>query len=145
MSDGRFKAYVAVYAVLIDDGKILLIRRYNTGYKDGEYALPSGHLDGAESARVGAAREAKEEVGVNIDEDDMEIVHLLHRYRPEREYIDIYVKADKWKGEPQNMEPNKCDEVTWFKLDDLPENTVKDVRQAIENIKLGVFYSEFGF
>ncbi|MFH0856765.1 MAG: NUDIX hydrolase, partial [bacterium] len=49
MPKERFKVIPAVYLFLEEDGKILLLRRFNTGYEDGNYAFVSGHLDGGES------------------------------------------------------------------------------------------------
>lgn len=57
MSKERFRLIVAVYLILRQNGKILLARRANTGYADGFYSLPAGHLDGDELATEGMARE----------------------------------------------------------------------------------------
>ena len=37
--------FVAVYLLLIRDGQILLLRRYNTGYEDGNYGVIAGHVE----------------------------------------------------------------------------------------------------
>ena len=39
------------------DGKILLLRRFETGYSDGFYALPAGHIDKGETPLDAALRE----------------------------------------------------------------------------------------
>lgn len=52
------------------------MQRDNTGFRDGYYALPSGHVDGGEPA----VREAKEWVGVDIDSKGLRLVHKMHRY-----------------------------------------------------------------
>ena len=57
----RFKLVVAVHLILIENGKILLLRRYNTGYEDGNYSLVAGHIDGNESVIQAMQREALEE------------------------------------------------------------------------------------
>jgi len=53
--------------------------------------------------------------------------------------------AEKWKGEPQNMEAHKCDDLRWFDLDKLPENTIPYIKQAINCFLKGIFYSEYGW
>ena len=62
----RHQVRVAVYLFLIDRNKLFLIKRYNTGWKDGDYTLPSGHLEPNETIQSAMIREAKEEVGITI-------------------------------------------------------------------------------
>ena len=45
MAKERNKIIPASYAVLIKDNKVLLVRRFNTGYEDGKYSLPAGHVE----------------------------------------------------------------------------------------------------
>lgn len=138
----RFKLILSVYVFLIKDGKVLLLRRANTGYEDGKYGLPAGHADGNETARAATCREALEEAGVKIDPDDLKFAHAMHRLQ-EDERIDFFFTADKWAGEPKNMEPEKCDDLAWFPLDSLPPNTITYIRQALESYQKGIYYSEF--
>jgi len=137
----RFTLRAAAYLVLIKDGKILLSRRFNTGWRNGDYSLVAGHLDPGESIRTTVCREAKEEAGIDIALDDLKFVHVMQQYE-DAEYFDFYFVATKWEGEPTNCEPDKCDDMRWFGLDKLPENLVPNVRQAIEKYKSGEFYSE---
>ena len=44
----RFTCPIAVHIFLLQEQKVLLLRRYNTGYEDGNYSVPAGHLDGNE-------------------------------------------------------------------------------------------------
>jgi 8-oxo-dGTP diphosphatase len=41
----KHKNIPASYLMLMKDDKILLQRRCNTGYKYGEYGIPSGHVE----------------------------------------------------------------------------------------------------
>jgi 8-oxo-dGTP diphosphatase len=141
----RFKAYAAVYLVLENDGKILLSRRLNTGYQDGNYSLVAGHLDGGETTRQAIIREAREEAGVEIQPEDLEVVHVSHRYSPHREYFDVYLRASKYSGEVVNLEPDKCDELAWFRLDELPDNIIPEVKKTLDNIQNGKHFDEFGW
>jgi 8-oxo-dGTP pyrophosphatase MutT (NUDIX family) len=61
-----------------------------------------------ESVRQAAVREAKEEIGVEIDESDIKVLSFLHRFSGKREYLDIFCQAAKWKGTISNMEKEKC-------------------------------------
>lgn len=150
MPKQRFKLIPACYLVLFKDGRTLLSRRANTGYEDGNYSLVAGHLDGQETFRQAMVREAKEEAGIILNSSDLKVAHVMHRFAVPnvpalRERIDVFLKADEWEGEPQNMEPHKCDDLRWFSLGNLPKNVIPCIGQALECIKNNIFYSEFGF
>ena len=140
----RAKIPVTVHLLFIRDGQILLLRRYNTGYADGQYSVPAGHLDGGETVRAAAAREAREEVGVRIEPGELVFSSVMHRHEGD-ERVDFFVRVMAWTGEPVNAEPAKCDDLRWAALDDLPENLVPYVRRAIENERDGVTFEEFGW
>ncbi|MBU4338123.1 NUDIX domain-containing protein [Patescibacteria group bacterium] len=145
MPKERFKIIPVSLLILIKDGNILLSRRFNTGYEDGNYGVVSGHLDGNETFMEAMAREAKEEAGIDIAAKDLEVAHVMHRKSPPDERIDFYIRANNWQGELRIMEPNKCDDLKWFSIDNLPANTIPYIRQAIEKIRKKIFYSEFGW
>ncbi len=141
----RFRPYAAAYLVLIKDGQVLLLRRFNTGYQDGNYSLIAGHLDGAETTKQCIIREADEESGIKVDSENLDVVHVMHRSGSDREYFDIYLRAKKWNGNVKNMEPDKCDELKWFDTNNLPNNMLPEVKLALDNINKDVHYSEFGW
>ena len=141
----RFCPYAAVYLVLLKDGQALFLKRVPGSYQAGNYSLVAGHLDGDESATQAMIREAKEEAAIILKPEYLEVVHVMHRISSDREYIDLYLKAEKWEGEIINMEPAKCDELKWLELNNLPENIVPEVRLAFENISKNIHYSEFGW
>jgi ADP-ribose pyrophosphatase YjhB (NUDIX family) len=138
----RFKLILSIYLILIKDGKVLLLRRVNTGYEDGKYGLPAGHADGNETARAATAREAKEEAGVLVNPEELKFAHCMHRLQ-EDERVDFFFTADSWQGEPKNREPEKCDDLSWFPLDDLPPNTIPYIKKALESHLRGIYYSEW--
>jgi 8-oxo-dGTP diphosphatase len=143
MKKEKFKMPVAVFLVLIRDGNVLLSRRFNTGYADGKYSMVAGHVDGSETIAHAVAREAKEETGIDVIEEDLRVVHTQHRAFPGGEYIDFYLTTEKWQGEPRVMEHDKCDDISWHKLDSLPENTLPYISLSLEHIRDGVAFSEF--
>ncbi len=133
------------YLFLIQDNKILLQRRFQTGFEDGNYGVPAGHLDGGETAREGGAREIHEEIGIEVQPGDLQIVHVMHRRASKDERIDFFMTANTYTGTIRNNEPHKCDDLQFFPLNDLPENMVDYVRAAIENYRSGTLYSEYGW
>jgi ADP-ribose pyrophosphatase YjhB (NUDIX family) len=133
------------YLFLIEDGHILLQRRFQTGFADGMYGVPSGHLDGNETARVGCSREIREEIGIDIKPEDFTVVHVMHRKATHDERIDFFMVATSYNGDIQNNEPHKCDDLCFFPLDALPDNMVDYVKYALLQYQAGVFYSEYGW
>ncbi len=143
----RHKNIVASYLVLIKDNKVLLSKRQNTGYSDGDYSVIAGHLEPGETFTKAVIRETKEEAGIDLDQDKLVIVHIQHCKSDinTSERVHVYFTAKKWKGKIINKEPEKCKHFKWFDFNHLPSNMVLHVREAILNIKKNVFYSEQGW
>lgn len=85
----RAKFPVTVHLFFLRDNQILLLRRFNTGFRDGEYSVPTGHLDGDETVMKVGIREAKEEVGVDLRETDMVFSIVMHRIEGD-ERVDFF-------------------------------------------------------
>jgi len=155
MSKKRFKIIPAVYLVLIQDNKLLLGKRVNTGFMDGMYSLVAGHIDKNESAVGAMIREAKEEINIEIEKGALEMVYVMNRIDEFNAYeeegvkypvrVDYFFKIKNWRGEIENMEKDRCEELEWFDLDDLPDNLVDYVKTAIEDIKNGIKFREIGW
>ena len=123
----------AVFMIVRDiDNKILLQRRAGTGFMDGYYDFPSGHVDDGEGLTASAVRELQEETSLIAEEPDLQLKHLnlSHTAFP---YINVVFEVKKWSGTPEIMEQDKCDDMQFFALDNLPENctlAVRDVERA---------------
>ncbi|MGB8984437.1 MAG: NUDIX domain-containing protein [Anaerolineales bacterium] len=140
----RTKFAVTVHLLFFREDQILLLRRFNTGYADGQYSVPAGHLDGGETVLEAAAREAEEETGLRIAQQDMSFSSVLHRIEDE-ERVDFFVHVRQWQGEPANTEPDKCDELRWVKVDELPANIIPYVKRAIQNHRDRIVFDEFSW
>ena len=144
MSSERTNFRVAVFIVLIKDDKILLQRRFNTGWEDGNYTFVSGHVEENESILEAGAREALEEAGIIIKLEDLKVIHVMHN-KTDTQYINFLLQPNVWEGEPANKEPERCDDLSWFPIDNLPENTLTFLKHFVNDFyKNGVLFSEFG-
>jgi ADP-ribose pyrophosphatase YjhB (NUDIX family) len=144
MLKNRFKIIPGVYVILKKGDEVLLLRRFNTGFADGMYTLPGGHLDKGESYLQAAIRETREETAVMLKPEDVHFVHVLHR-KEDGDRIDLIFTVEKWIGEPRIAESNKCDDVRWFLVDNLPDNIIPYIRQIIKKTNKKISYSDFGF
>ncbi len=143
----RSSAVIAVYLILQQrDGKIFFIRRANTGYMDGKWHLPSGHMEPEEIPIQSVIREGREETGVRVNSVAVSLVHIS--YRPAHDQtgnrLDLFFRTNVWNGVPYNAEPNKCSEVCWAHPAELPSPMTPHVFEAINNVRQGQLFSELG-
>ena len=139
MSD-KFKLVATVHIFLMkNDTEILLLRRFNTGYEDGKYSVIAGHIDGNEEVKTAAIREAKEEAGIEIQPSEIEVVGVMHR-TGEDERVDFFLAASSWNGNIVNAEPDKCDDLSWHSVHELPVNMVPYGRRTLENYRKGKIF-----
>lgn len=137
----------AVCLFMIRDEKILLLRRMNTGYADGSYAPPNGHVEFNESVTDAIIRETMEEVGVIVQREDLVFAHVMSRRSvwescDNSERLDMFFMTTRWSGDVKNMEPHKHDRLDWFDRHHLPANTVPYVHYALTCFYQGISYSE---
>jgi len=139
----RFDLFpVSVHTFFVRDDSVLMMRRRGTGFCDGMRSVPAGHVMGAETILQAAAREAREEVGLEVSPSALAVVGVMHRRSTEAR-IDFFIKAETWAGEPRNMEPDKCDEVAWFPKSCLPSDTIPYVRRALLKAERSPWFEEF--
>ncbi|WP_462417985.1 dihydrofolate reductase [Kytococcus sp. Marseille-QA3725] len=140
MPSPRFQVVPSSYVVMLRDGasgpEVLLQLRRGTGYMDGWWACgAAGHVEAGESMLQTAAREAREELGIEIAEEELQPLTSLHRHiaisSPLEERLDFFVLARDWSGEPRLMEADKAVDLRWWPLADLPERTVPHEAQAL--------------
>ncbi len=143
----RYRIIVDAYVLLQrPDGMILLLERSGTGYADGQLCPPSGHLEAGESVIECAAREANEEVGVDISPADLAFTHVVHHRTPEGQgRIGFFFTTTRWAGEPVNREPHKCAGLHWADPAHPPANTVLYTAAALAAITQGEPFSVDGW
>ncbi len=134
-NNGRLKIVPSVFAAIIEDEKVLLIRRANTGWMDGYYDLPAGHLEDQEHLKDGAIRELEEEAGIKAKPEDLKLIHIhQNHHRPETPHYGYIFLVAKWDGKPSLVEPEKSDDINFFELDKLPEKITPYVKEALTHL-----------
>lgn len=128
---GKCNFRLAINLVLKRNNKVLLMRRFNTGWNDGKYALMGGHVEDGENPEDAVVREAMEELGIAIKKEDISHVRTLV-VKPDHVYL--YFECEKFEGEPQNNEPNECDDIRFFDVNNLPDNIIDADKKALKAI-----------
>ena len=130
----------AVHLILIKDDKILVQKRMGTKLWNGYYALPAGHIDSGENQYEALIREAKEELGIIINEKDIlnSYVVLRRNYfeidgKMLEPYIDFYYEVKNYKGTPSIMESDKCSNLDWYSIDRLPSPFINYEGEFLNN------------
>jgi 8-oxo-dGTP diphosphatase len=117
-----------VDAVVMDQEKVLLIRRSNEPYK-GYWALPGGYMDLDETAGEACLRELKEETGLDARTMDF-IGEFSNPGRHPEQCISLSFLVSEWQNEPKAGDD--AAEAEWFSLDRLPPNIAFDHQKIIE-------------
>lgn len=135
---------IVVHVFLVRHQMVLLARRTNTGFEDGNYGPVGGHLEPEESLLECAIRECQEEIGVTLIPTAVRIVGVTHYTSPTGNGIDFFLQATEWQGEPIPLA--ECDQLSWALPEDLPSNTIPFVRRALEkHMQSRRWFDEIGF
>jgi 8-oxo-dGTP pyrophosphatase MutT (NUDIX family) len=140
-----FLIVIDVHLLLVRDDEVLLSKRRGN-YGDGQWHLPAGKVEAGESAPAAAIREAHEEVGVRIAEEDLRFAHALHaRGKDVAPRMGLFFEVRTWSGEPVNREPDKCYELKWFRWNNLPDNMISYSRAGIRGYLDGNQFGVLGW
>jgi 8-oxo-dGTP diphosphatase len=143
----RHSNIIGVHLVLERDGSVLLGRRLNSRFGTGHYHVPAGHLEAGESVTGCAVREAREELDIGVAPEDLELVHVLHLHALEDglDRIQLFLRVRAHTGTIRRAEPEKCAGWEWHPYDALPSPLVYYTGTALEAIRAGRPYSEYGW
>ncbi|MET7457225.1 NUDIX domain-containing protein [Streptomyces sp. NPDC005574] len=129
------------------DATVLLgLRHPDSAFAPSTWHVLAGHCE-QESAITCLIREAREEAGLQIQRQDVELVHVVHHIdrAGDRPRMGLFFRARTWTGQPELREPDKCTQWNFWDPAALPDNLVPCTRVAIEGIRAGRLYSETGW
>lgn len=136
--------YCASYLIFRRDNLVAFVLRENTSWMNGYYGLPSGKVEKNEKFSDCAIREAREEIGISLKKDQIKYVLTVHR-KAEDVWVDVYFEVIDWEGELINNEPEIHSELAWLDLNNLPDNVIPDVQDALATYVRSQKFSEFGW
>ncbi len=139
----RHKIVTAVYAIIIKDNKILLSLRNNSGFMDNWYSLVAGHVEANETIDEAMKRELNEEANIIVKSLNLATVMCRLGKEGRDDYLDFFFIINDYKGEIKNNEPEKCGDLRFFNINDMPINTIDYVTKAINNVLIGKTYDNF--
>lgn len=129
------QAHTGVYGIIINsDNKVLLMKRINTGFSDGMYTIPGGKIDDLELPSTSFTREMKEEVNLDVNKMQLNCVMTQHRISYGYPCVDFYYLVKEGNTDFSKIkinEPHKCSELKWVDVNNLPNELLEYVRNAI--------------
>ncbi|MDE1186371.1 MAG: NUDIX hydrolase [Pantoea sp.] len=122
---------IGVGVLIFRNGKLLLGRRKGS-HGAGDWSAPGGHLEFGETPEECARRETEEETGLQLH--DLQNGAFVSDVFPEvqKHYITLFMVAHSLHGEPQCLEPEKCEGWHWFAPEQLPQPLFAPLRTLIE-------------
>ena len=129
---------VVVSVMVIKDGKLLLNFRKGS-FAANMFGVAGGKLDVMESFQQCAERECMEEAGVRIGPVRFVCVMNTLVHNPHH-FVIVGVITNWMGGEPQVMEPEKCESWGWYDFDALPQPLTEVTKCLIESYKSGNNY-----
>lgn len=132
---------VGVGAIIIDDGRVLLVKRGHPPL-EGEWSIPGGVLEVGETLREAAIREAREETCMTVEPADLLGVYDRVIRDDDGRTLYHYVLIDflcrRVDGDARAADD--ADEVRWFTQEEvnelaLPEDTAEVIRLGFDKDK----------
>lgn len=126
---------VGVGVILVRDGKVLMgLRKSEHG--EGMWSFPGGHLEYGETPEACAAREVWEEAGMRI-ETSSRVTFTNDVFEESGKHcVTLFLRADRFSGEPEVREPDKCERWEWFSWDAMPENIFLPIQHLKQSFSL---------
>lgn len=133
----------AIYMIIKNEkGEILFQRRCGSKLWPDFLGLPAGHVDKGEDVYQALVREAREELNIDINSKDIEDTFVVNRINKNlKPYYDIYFVIKNYKGIIKINEPNKCQELKWVLLDNMPEDVIEFEKIALDNYEKKIKFS----
>ena len=123
--------------MICNDDKQVLMAKVERGHFRGYWTLPGGYMDHNEHPTVGCVREAKEELGLEIELLDIEPIVTQNIFTDEGISFVSFTYRALWNGNPSQLEilDEEISEVRWFGFDEAVATAVSHFdREALQSL-----------
>lgn len=126
---------VGVGAVILDENNRILLVLRKKSPEAGCWSLPGGKVEYMETVENAVIREINEELGIDIVIERLLCVtnHIIQSENVH--WVAPTFVAHIVNGKVQNKEPHALQEVQWFPIDDIPDNSTLTTEYALERLK----------
>lgn len=100
---------------IINNQKQLLIQKRSKS-KGGKYGITSGHTLEEETAKQGAIREIKEEIGIDIKEPEL---RLIHKVKIDKITYNLYYFQKELKLQNLTLQKEEVENVYWYTVEEI--------------------------
>lgn len=138
--DKKDRPKVGIGVMIFKKGKVLLGKRKGS-HGEGYFASPGGHLESGQTFDECAKIETKEETGIEIKNIKFHFIANLKNLHG-KHYVHIQLSAEWKSGQPEVLEPEKCEGWEWYPADKLPKPIFETEKIFWKNLKSGKFYIE---
>ncbi|MCE5306383.1 MAG: (deoxy)nucleoside triphosphate pyrophosphohydrolase [Acidobacteriales bacterium] len=130
------KPIVVVAALIERDGLFLICQRHSSDSHSLKWEFPGGKVESGETHAGALARELEEELSIQAMVG-RELARHEHRYRGRRPFLLVFLRVDRFSGEPHN---NIFEDVRWVKREELSGyDFLEGDREFVEALAAGTY------
>jgi 8-oxo-dGTP diphosphatase len=123
------KRVEVVAAIVVDSQhRILMAQRADWQHQGGKWEFPGGKIESGETHMQALARELKEEVDVQIDQQACELFKAVHHDYSDKQVSLYFYLVKDFSGTAKGLEGQP---VMWVNAQTLPQMAIPDANQAI--------------
>ena len=126
---GRY--YITVVVFIQNDKNEFLIQK-RVAKKDGKWATTGGHPVSGETSKQGIITEIKEELGINVIENN---IILFKTLKTEDDFVDIYYLKENINIDKIKIQEDELEDVKWA--------SKQEIEKLIENGQFSESHTEF--
>lgn len=116
--EGKYIIVVLVY-IQNSEGKFLIQKR--SRLKDGKYATTGGHVKSGETSVEGIMSEVREELGLELNPDDLVLYYGNHSAEQQVFWDDYYIKMDIDDISKLKLQEEEVESVKWATAEEMKQ------------------------